>query len=152
MQLDRPSARVVRAMRRRVFLTGDARRDVLPHIDLAEAISAYEAVLAVNLNFRRMGLQAAFRTRRTSRYQAADEARVAVGMDAHLADVLDIVAALLRADRRPAEALILLDAAARLYGSDTARGRETSAAAESLRRWLMGVYRVREDPRRPSGR
>lgn len=152
MQLDRPSARVVRAMRRRVFLTGDPRRDVLPHIDLTEAIAAYEAVLAVNLNFRRMGLQAAFRTRRTSRYQAADEARVAVGMDTHLADVLDIVAALLRADRRPAEALILLDAAARLYGSETARGRETSAAAESLRRWLLGVYRVSEDPRRPSGR
>ena len=113
---------------------------------------AYEEVLALNLTFRRMGLRAAFQTHRTSRYQAADEARVAVGMDAHLADVLDLVAKLLRADRRPAEALILLDAAARLYGSDTARGRETSAAAESLRRWLMGVYRVREDPRRPSGR
>ena len=73
-------------------------------------------------------------------------------MDTHLADVLDIVAALLQADRRPAESLILLDAAARLYGSDTVRGRETSAEAERLRRWLLGVYRVSEDPQRPSGR
>jgi hypothetical protein len=141
-RLDRSSARIVKAMRRRVFRTGDPRSDVLPYIDLAEAIAAYQQALVVNLTFRRLGLEAAFRMRRTSRYQAANEAREAVGMDEHLADVLRIVASLLRADRRPAQALILLEAAARLYGPDTSRGRKTSAEAENLRRWLLGVYRV----------
>ncbi len=141
-RLDRSSARIVKAMRRRVFRTGDPRSDVLPYIDLAEAIAAYQQALVVNLTFRRLGLEAAFRTRRTSRYQAANQAREAVGMDEHLADVLKIVASLLRADRRPAQALILLEAAARLYGPDTSRGRKTSAEAENLRRWLLDVYRV----------
>jgi hypothetical protein len=141
-RLDQASARIVKAMRLRVFRTGDPRSDVLPYIDLAEAIAAYQQVLSVNLTFRRLGLEAAFRARRTSRYQAANQAREAVGMDGHLADVLKIVSSLLRADHRPAQALILLEAAARLYGPDTSRGRETWAEAESLRRWLLGVYRV----------
>jgi hypothetical protein len=115
---------------------------VLPRIDLAETIAAYEAALALNLTFRKLGLEEALESRRISRYHAANQAREALRMDAHLADVLVMVSTLLRADARHVQALSLLEAAARLYGPDTRRGREAAGNAESLRRWLVRVYGV----------
>jgi tetratricopeptide (TPR) repeat protein len=141
-QLDRASYRIVRATRGRTFRGGGLERDVLPRIDLAETIAAYEAALALNLTFRKLGLEEALESRRISRYHAANQAREALRMDAHLADVLVMVSTLLRADARHVQALSLLEAAARLYGPDTRRGREAAGNAESLRRWLVRVYGV----------
>ena len=53
--------------------------------------AAYEAALALNLTFRKLGLEEALESRRTSRYHAANQAREALRMDAHLADVLVMV-------------------------------------------------------------
>ncbi len=142
MQLDRASYRIVRATHRRTFRGGGPERDVLPRIDLAETIAAYQAALALNLTFRKLGLEKALESRRISRYHAANQAREAVRMDAHLADVIVMVSTLLRADARHVEALSLLEAAATLYGPDTRRGRETAGNAERLRRWLVRAYGV----------
>jgi tetratricopeptide (TPR) repeat protein len=142
MQLDRASYRIVRATRRRTFRGGGPERDLLPRVDLAETIAAYEAALALNLTFRKLGLEEALESRRTSRYHAANQAREALRMDSHLADVLVMVSTLLRADARQVEALRLLEVAAALYGSDTRRGRETARNAERLRRWLVRAYGV----------
>jgi tetratricopeptide (TPR) repeat protein len=141
-RLDRASYRIVRATRGRTFRGGGLARDVLPWIDLAETIAAYEGALALNLTFRKLGLTEALESRRISRYHAANQAREALRMDAHLADVLVMVSTLLRADARHVEALSLLEAAATLYGPDTRRGRETAGNAERLRRWLVRVYGV----------
>ena len=142
MQLDRASYRIVRATRKRTFRGGGLGRDVLPRIDLAETIAAYEAALALNLTFRKLGLEKALESRRISRYHAANQAREALRMDTHLADVIVMVSTLLRADARHVEALSLLEAAATLYGPDTRRGRETAGNAERLRRWLVRAYGV----------
>ena len=71
---------------------------MLPRIDLAETIDAYETALTVNLTYRELGLQGAREAAQVSRYQAANEARKAVQMDTHLADILVVVSALLRTD------------------------------------------------------
>ena len=102
----------------------------------------FPVALAQNLTFRKLGLEEALESRHISRYLAANQAREALRMDAHLADVLVMVSTLLRADARHVEALSLLEAAATLYGPDTRRGRETAGNAERLRRWLIRVYGV----------
>ena len=142
LQLDRASYRIVRAMRGRSFQGGGPPRDVLPRIDLAQAIAAYKAALTLNLTYRRLGLEEALASRRVSRYRAANEAREAVLLDTHLADVLAVVSMLLQADARHVEALMLLEAAVKLYRPDTRRQRETAEDAERLRRWLVRTYGV----------
>jgi tetratricopeptide (TPR) repeat protein len=142
MQLDRASYGIVRATRKRTFRGGGPNRDLLPWIDLDETIAAYEAALALNLTFRKLGLQKAREAQRVSRYQAANQAREAIRMDEHLADVLALVSTLLQADARPVEALRFLESAAALYGPDTSRGRRTAASAERLRRQLLRAYDI----------
>jgi tetratricopeptide (TPR) repeat protein len=142
MVLDRASYRIVQAMRQRAFRGGGLERDILPWIDLAEAIESYKSALSLNLTFRDLGIAQALETRRLSRYQAAAEAREAVRMDSHLADAARMVAMLMRADGRQVEAVALLEAAAKLYGMDTRSGRETFEEAERLRRYLLRRLQV----------
>jgi tetratricopeptide (TPR) repeat protein len=142
MVLDRASYRIVQAIRQRAFRDGSLERDILPWIDLGATIEAYKSALSVNLRFRELGIAQALETRRLSRYQAAAEARQAVRMDPHLADAARMVAMLMRADNRQVEAVALLEAAAKLYGMDTRRGRETFEEAERLRRYLLRKLQV----------
>lgn len=142
MVLDRASYRIVQAMRRRAFRDGGLEHDILPWIDLGETIEAYKSALSLNLRFRELGIAQALETRRLSRYQAAAEARQAVRMDPHLADAARMVAMLMRADNRQVEAVALLEAAAKLYGMDTKRGRETFEEAQRLRQYLLWKLQV----------
>jgi hypothetical protein len=52
------------------------------------------------------------------------------------------VALLMRADGRQVEAVALLEAAAKLYGMDTRRGRESFEEAERLRRYLLRKHQL----------
>jgi tetratricopeptide (TPR) repeat protein len=142
MSLDRRSAQILQVMRTRGFETGNFRRDVIQQIDVPKAIEAYEDALAVNLAYRRMGLQEARATARTSRARAARRARKVQKLDPHLADVLVTLARFLNLDGRPAEALPLLEAASQLYGLETRRGRAVGRDADTLRQQLVEIYGV----------
>ena len=140
LRLDRANYRIVRALRGRHFESGGFERNILPWIDLDETIAAYEAALAVNLTYRKLGLDEAIRSRSLSRYEAARRAKQAQSLDPHLADVSSTLASLKLADQRGAEAVALLEVAARLYGSGTRQGREASERAELLRERLRERY------------
>jgi tetratricopeptide (TPR) repeat protein len=142
LKLDSLSHRTVRAMRRRTFDSGRIEDDVLPWIDLHEAIDAYVAVLGANWTFRQLGLAAIVERRTESGSGAAPQLLPAESRDAHLADVSRMVAALMLSDGRRVEALSLLETAAQLYGPEVQRGRETAEHAEALRRAM------REEPGR----
>lgn len=139
-KLDAGNARIARSLRTRGFSGQGLEQDVLSRVDLDEVIDSFEAAISVNLLFRRAGLDQALQAREQSRYVAAREARKATQLDPHLADVSRTLAHLMLADRRRGEALLLLDSAARLYGSDTRQGRETRAETESLRKELEREY------------
>jgi tetratricopeptide (TPR) repeat protein len=135
LKLDSLSHRSVRAMRRRTFDTGRIEDDVLPWIDLREAIDAYIAVLGANLTFRELGIAETVTRRGESQAAVAAPLSIAV-QDSHLADVSRIVAGLMLSDGRRVEAIRLLETAAQLYGPGSERGRETAEYAEALRRAL----------------
>jgi len=136
LKLDSLSHRSVRAMRRRTFDSGRIEQDVLPWIDLHEAIDAYVAVLGANRTFRELGLAEIVGRRWDFDTAAAPRLRRVEKLDSHLADASRIVAALMLSDGRRVEALSLLETAAQLYGPDAKRGRETAEHAEALRRAL----------------
>jgi hypothetical protein len=142
LKLDSLSHRTVRAMRRRTFDSGRIEDDVLPWIDLREAIDAYVAVLDANWTFRRLGLAAIVERRADFRSGTEPQLLPVEKRDAHLADVSRMVAALMLSDGRRVEALSLLETAAQLYGPEVQRGRETAEHAEALRRAM------REEPGR----
>ena len=138
-RLDTANQRIARAVRGRTFQGIGLEGDVLAHADLDEVVAAYEAALAVNMLFRNAGIAQAIRSGAYSRPLAAREARRAKRLDPHLADVSRMLARLMLADGRRAEALLLLDSAARFYGN-TPEGREARAATEALAQELEALH------------
>lgn len=135
--LDAPSLAIVRALRRRGFASGGIEENVLPWVDLEEAIDAYTNALGVNLMFREENILEARREGQLSRVFAAVRAKRAMALDVHLADASRVVAILMLADQRRAEALMMLELASDLYGRRTPRGRETAQRADLLRSALQ---------------
>lgn len=135
--LDRGSYRIVRAFHLRSFREGGPEVNLYPWIDLDETIEAYVDALKVNLTFRRLGIAAAFEVRELSRSQAQAIARRVRQLDPHLGDVAAMVANLMLADGRAAEALTLLEVSAKLRGRRTPEGRESRQRAEALRQTLV---------------
>jgi tetratricopeptide (TPR) repeat protein len=133
--LDPPNARIVRELRERRFARGGIDANVLPWIDLESTTAAFESALTVNLAFRRAGITQALDAAQHSRYDARRIAREAVQLDSHLADVTQFLATLLLQRDRPAEAIALLEAAVRLYGPNSAKGKRAQSRADALRRF-----------------
>ena len=142
LALDAPSIRIVRALRGRGFGPGGIEETVLPWIDLTETVAAYRAALSVNLNMREVGIMEATGKRGHSAGRAAHRMRRATQLDPHLADVARLVAVLMLADGRRAEALQLLELSSQLYGESSLRGRETTEQADLLRSALAGAAAV----------
>ncbi len=132
--LDPPNASIVRALRERRFSGLGFERDVLPWIDVEETIAAYQASLRTNLLLRNAGMAEALERYRASGVPARRRVQAATRLDPHLADVSVFLAQLLVADGRRAEAMMLLDLAAQLYGPRSGRGRAVAASARSLER------------------
>ena len=139
-RLDPPNAAVVRATRERAFSASGFAADVERRIDFGATLEAYTAAVRLNLAFRQAGIADALEAREASRYSAARRARRAMSLDPHLADVSTMLARLMLADARRAEALALLDLAAQLYGRNTARGRAAAAEAAALAREMERLY------------
>ncbi len=136
LTLDAPNARIVRELRARRF-HGDLDTDVFAVIDLEATTRAYEDALRVNLALRRAGLAEAIETAATSRVEARRAAARVRELDPHLGDVARFVSLLLWRGERPATAAFLLEAAARLYGPRTARGRRAAEQAEQIWRQVV---------------
>lgn len=130
-RLDPLNARILRALAARTFGPGGTERNVIPHLDRGEAIAALEDALALNLTYRRLGLD---RWPRGLPPGGAERRARAVGVqDQHLADVSRFLARLLWDDGQQARAVALLEMASRLYGADTERGRDAHALAAAMR-------------------
>ncbi len=141
--LDASNGRIVAALRERRFSGLGFERDILPWIELEDAIAAYEASLEVNLYFRNAGIAEAMQRARHSRASARRRARQATRLDPHLADVGRFLARLLVADGRRVEAMMLLDLVAQLYGPRTPRGQAARAAARRLEAEIERDFRAR---------
>lgn len=138
-QLDAPNARIVRALRAREFGPGGIEANVLPQIDLRETVAAYRAALSVNLSLREAEIADAQGARHTSADALAFRLQRATQLDAHLADAARLVAALMLADARRAEALRLLELSSQLYGASTPRGLATAEEARRLRESIQAA-------------
>jgi hypothetical protein len=141
-KLDAANARIVRSLRARSFGPGGVERNVVPQVDLDESIEALERGLAVNLTYRKLGLERLLRDETLSRYHAAREVERVTTLDPHLGDVSSFLAALLWHDGRRVQAVHFLEIASRLYGSETRRGRGARARADALRQRLKAEYGV----------
>jgi len=128
-RLDAPNTRIVRALRERRFGPGGLEGSVFPAIDLEETTEAYTAALRNNLLLRRLGLQ-------------DGRLREAVSLDSHLGDVCRFLAVLLWRGERRVDATLMWEAAGRLYGPDTPRGRAALQRARALRAQLREAYEV----------
>ncbi|MGH7286693.1 MAG: hypothetical protein ACREI8_01575, partial [Myxococcota bacterium] len=136
LTLDPPNARIARELRSRRF-HGALDTDVFAVIDLEATTRAYEDSLRVNLALRRAGLAEAIETAPSSRVEARRMAARVRELDPHLGDVARFVSFLLWRGDRPATAAFLLEAAARLYGPRTARGRRATEEAEQIWRQVV---------------
>jgi len=128
-QLDPPNARIVRALRERRFGPGGLEGSVFSSIDLEETTEAYTFALRNNLVLRRLGLQ-------------EGRLREAVSLDSHLGDVCRFLAQLLWRGERRVDAALMWEAAGRLYGPETRRGRAALQQARELRAHLRQRYDV----------
>jgi hypothetical protein len=138
--LDPLNVAIVREMRGRGFYLAGIDRNVLAEIDVPKAIDAYQNALGANLAFRRLGVNEALDARSTSRFIARDKLEKARQLDPHLGDVSRIVAVLLVATDRPAEALRMLEFAAALYGRNSDRGKRMLRRADQLMAELERMY------------
>jgi hypothetical protein len=134
--LDPLNARIVRELRGRRF-HGALDTDIFAVIDLEATTRAYEDSLRVNIALRNVGLAEAFETATTSRVAARRAAAQVRELDPHLGDVARFVSLLLWRGERPASAAFLLEAAARLYGPRTERGRQAEDEAEQIWRQIL---------------
>lgn len=148
MQLDAANHRIVQLNRVRRFGPGGVERNVLEAVDPQELTQALIAALQLNLQFRKLGIRDAVEARKTSRVQAALEARDAVALDGQLGDAAHFLARLELQQGYEAAAARYYEAAAALYGPSSARGRRALDRAERLwRRTEAGVsQRVPESP------
>jgi len=131
--LDPYNQGIVSAARGRRFGAGAFEQEVLAHVDVAKLAAAYMQALAVNAQVRKAGLLEALEEAGGSRRAAAPALRRATAEDEHLADVARIVAYLLLSGDRPAQAVAMMDNAARLYGPRSAAGRDARATADRWR-------------------
>jgi tetratricopeptide (TPR) repeat protein len=138
-RLDGGNQQIVHATRGRRFRGRGLEADVLETTDLDTVLGAYEKAVSVNLLFRRAGIAEALEASGRSRVLAAREVRRATGLDSHLAEVASTLARLLLLDGRRGEALLMLDAAARLY-QEPGPAREARARADALARALEAEY------------
>jgi hypothetical protein len=136
--LDPWNAALVAITRERRFGPGPVERNVLERVDETALADALVAALGVNVTLRNAGLREAMEEARTSRVAAALAAREAIGQDPHLADVSRLTAVVLLRRERAAEAVLMMENAARLYGPDTAAGRAAQAEAD---RWRAAYKR-----------
>lgn len=140
MQLDAANHRIAQLTRVRGFGPGGVERNVLEPIDPQELAQALVAALQLNLHFRRLGIRDAVEARKTSRVQAAREARHAVALDQQLGDTASFLARLDLHQGYEASAARYYEVAAALYGPGSARGRRARASADQLwRRFEAGV-------------
>jgi hypothetical protein len=137
LTLDPLNYRIVQSTRGRTFGDRGFERHVLRHIDLHETIEAYLAALRLNLSFRSLGLSELLDERRLLPTGVARRARRERLMDPHLADVSISVAKMLLLENRRVEAVVMLEAAAELYGIHTRRGSDAFEQAERLRAVLV---------------
>jgi len=130
------NAAIVRATRGRSFGPGGIDANVLPHVDVAATIAAYEGALRANLTMRNTGVVDAMQANAGSVRAAAPALREAMQLDEHLGDVTSFVAQLLLRDGRPDGAARMWELSARLYPPGDPRGRaaERNARAVSARR------------------
>lgn len=131
--LDRYNTRIVEITRTRRFGPAGLDRNVLSRVDEHELAEALLAALRVNVNLRNAGLAEALEQARTSRVVASQQARAAMSEDRHLGEVAQLTAIILQRADRAAEAVLLMESAARLYGPRTAPGRAAQAQADRWR-------------------
>jgi len=130
--LDPYNAAIIRLTASRRFGPGSFERNVLQHVEDAALADALVHAIAVNVRFRNAGIAEALSEARTSRVVGRMRARRATGDDSQLALVARLTAfVLIRADR-PAEGVLMMESAARLYGPRSAEGR---AAQKQADRW-----------------
>jgi tetratricopeptide (TPR) repeat protein len=129
--LDSLNAAIVRELGVRRFL-GNLETDVFELIDLEATTAAYENALRANLVMRHAGMTEAIEISSTSPVAAARTARRVQKLDPHLGDVARFIAVLYQRGEHPASAAFLLEKAARLYGPDSARGRQSAREAERI--------------------
>lgn len=137
MTLDPFNLAIVEATRPRSFGAGGVATHVLARIDLDQTISAYVRAMHANLVLRNLGIDRAIASARESRFAAIGELRRAQNLDPHLGDMASIVAEMMRLEGRRVESLLMLEAAARLYGPQSPRGRAARETADRLRRALQ---------------
>jgi len=133
LKLDALNLAIVRATRGRGFSHGGIERNLLPFVDRRRLIDAYSAVLRTHLALRELGIDEVLTLREVSPRRAVARANQLRGFDPHLAEVANLVAALLVADGRPGAAVGLYEVAAELWGADTEMGRKSLARAQGLR-------------------
>ena len=133
LKLDPLNLEIVRTTRERGFSTGGPERNLLPFVDRGRLIQAYTAALRANLALRELGIEEVLSLRQLAPARAAARAGQLRELDPHLAEVAELVAALLLSDGREAPAVGLYEVAAELRGPDTEKGRESLGRARDLR-------------------
>jgi hypothetical protein len=133
LRLDPLNLEIARTTRGRGFSRGGVERNVLPFVDRARLLDAYTTLLRANLALRELGIDEILALRGHQPQRAAARASQVRAFDPHLAEVAQLVAGLLAAGGRADEAAGLFELAAKLWGSDTEKGRESLALARSVR-------------------
>ncbi|MGH0033135.1 MAG: tetratricopeptide repeat protein, partial [Myxococcota bacterium] len=134
--IDPLNVAIARSMAGRRFGAGGQTRNVLPHVEVDDAIGAYERALRVNLAFRRTGLAELVGDAKTVGPRAYARIQQVTGLDSHMADVSSFVARLYWRSERRVRAVAMLELAAQLYGRQSPQGRAAWTQAEVLRRRL----------------
>jgi tetratricopeptide (TPR) repeat protein len=141
-QVDPLSGAIARALAPRRFGPGGFEANVLPHVELAAAVSAYEQALSTNLAYRESGLAELLGDATAIGPGASFRMQQVTRLDAHLGDVSRFVSRLYWASGRRVESVAMLELASQLYGRQTPEGRAAFARAEGLRRLLAVEYGV----------
>ena len=140
MSIDVANQRIVRIVRARQFGPGGFQQNVLPFVATAQLSEALMTALGLNLRFRELEVQEALDARATSRFDARRRLRTAGQLADQLGDASRFVGMLEREQGRDRRAVIFYEAAAALYGPDTAKGREMKRLADGLRARLEGRH------------
>jgi hypothetical protein len=133
LKLDPLNLEIVRTTRNRGFGAGGPERNLLPFADRSRLIDAYTAALRANLALRELGIEEVLTLRQLAPARAAAREGQLRALDPHLAEVAELVAALLLVDGRGAPAVGLYEVAAELRGPDTEKGRQSLGRARDLR-------------------
>jgi tetratricopeptide (TPR) repeat protein len=140
LELDPANQKIIALLRGRRFGPGGVRANVLPFVDHARLTAALTQALRLNLRFRQLGILEALEAKENSRFLAARKAREASALDPDLASVARFVALLLAEQGRFASATRFMQAAANLYGPQSAEGRAAGIYAAELLRRAREVY------------